>query len=366
MVQNRFYQLALTHETPSLFLSKSRILESYYALQRALPGVTLYYAVKANNTRDIIKTLHDTGSCFDVCTNAEIDLVRKENISPSQCLHTHPVKRDSDIQYALDFGIEIFVADNMNEIKKLLPYKDRLRVLIRLSIQNPTCPVNLSHKFGVAPQEAFQLIQDAAAAGIRIEGLAFHAGSQNENALKYIEALEYCRDLCRLSALAGIELKTIDIGGGFPIDYLQPTLPITQYCQQINEYLERYFNHYRIIAEPGRFICGPAGVLAAKVIGKSIRDGIVWYFIDEGMYGCFSGKVYDHADYPMRLPKGGKKIPSTIAGPTCDSTDVVYENVLLPELEIGDILLFDAMGAYTNASATTFNGYPKAPVIMVD
>jgi ornithine decarboxylase len=352
--------------TPTVFISESRIRTNFRTMQSALPGVELYYAVKSNGHDDLVRVLRDEGASFDLASNGEIDLMRSCDISAQRCIHTHPVKRDSDIRYALDYGIRIFVADNEQELQKLVPYKDHLSVLIRLSIKNPFAVVNLSHKFGVAPENAFSLIKKAHAMGLDIEGLAFHVGSQNENIIKYIEALEYCRDICKMAALAGITLRTIDIGGGFPIDYLSPVMPMQQFCQSINEYLERYFANYRIIAEPGRSISGSTATLAARVMGKSLRDGVRWYFIDDGVYGSFSGKIYDHAEYPMQLAKSGERYTSTIAGPTCDSIDILYENIALPELEIGDILMFESMGSYTIASASTFNGIPKPRVVMIE
>jgi ornithine decarboxylase len=202
--------------------------------------------------------------------------------------------------------------------------------------------------------------------GLTISGISFHVGSQNESPLKYIEALDFCRDICRKAALSGIILDIIDIGGGFPINYLNPVLPVQRFCQPINEYLERYFSKYRIIAEPGRVLSGPCMVLAAKVMGKSLRSGVWWYYLDEGVYGSFSGKIYDHAEYPLLVPRTGETFNSVLAGPTCDSIDVLYENIALPCLEIGDVLLFDSMGAYTTASASNFNGFPKAKIVLID
>jgi ornithine decarboxylase len=352
--------------TPTLFMSDSRIRENYRALKAALPNVQLFYAVKANSTEPLVRILAEEGSSFDVSTAAEIDLVRACRVKPGRCIHTHPVKRDGDIRYALEYGIRIFVADNEWELSKFLPYRKKVKVLVRMSIENPAAMVNLSHKFGVAPSKTFGLIRKAHAMGLTVAGISFHCGSQNESHVKYLEALGYCRDICRKAALNKIPIEIIDIGGGFPITYLKSVPPIMQFCRPINEYLDRYFSNYRVIAEPGRYICGTSMTLAARVIGKSLRKGVMWYYLDEGLYGSFSGKVYDHTDYPMVLGKAGKKINSVLAGPTCDSTDIVYENIYLPELEVGDVLLFGSMGAYTTASATNFNGFPKAGIVVVD
>jgi ornithine decarboxylase len=363
---SRVQSLVKNHGTPTLFLSENRLRESYRRLKTALPGVALYYAVKSNAAIEFVSILKKEGAYFDVCSNGEIDVIRQAGISSDICLNTHPIHRDSDIRYALDFGIKLFVIDNENEIPKFLPYRDKAELLIRLSIQNPNCLVNLSHKFGVAPELAFDLIRKTAEAGLNVKGICFHCGSQNQNALKYLEALEYCRDICRKAALRRIPIEIIDIGGGFPIDYLTPVQPIEEFCAPINEYLERYFSRYRIIAEPGRVLSGPAMTLATRVIGKSLRSGVWWYYLDEGVYGSFSGKIYDHADYPMFLSRPGQRYDSVLAGPTCDSIDVPYEHIALPLLDIGDLLVFESMGAYTSASASTFNGFTKAKIVIAE
>ena len=359
-------ELVGEHGTPTLFLSAGRLRENYRTLRSALPGVDLYYAVKANPLPEVVAILQQEGSFFDIASCGEIEVVRSRGIDGARCIHTNPIKRDSDIRAALDFGIDTFVVDNPSELAKFGPYRDAARLLIRLSIQNPQCLVNLSHKFGVRPDRAMELIREARDRGLAVEGIAFHCGSQNENVLKYIEALDYCRDICRMAAVEGCALNTIDIGGGFPVDYVNPVAPVAQFCRPINEYLERYFATYRVIAEPGRAVCGSALTLATRVIGTSIREGIRWYYIDDGLYGSFSGKVFDHADYPMYVPRSGQRHTSTIAGPTCDSIDVPYENIALPELKVGDVLLFGTMGAYTNATATRFNALPPAKVVTVD
>jgi len=364
---NRVQDLVRQHGTPVLFLSEGRARESYRTLAAALPGVDLHYAVKSNAQPELISMFDGEGAFFDVCSNGEIDVLKGLGISAERCIHTHPIKRDGDIRYALDYGLDIFVVDNEDELLKFVQYKDRARLLVRMSIQNPGCLVNLSQKFGVTPEKTFDLIKKAHGMGLRVFGISFHAGSQNENPLKYIEALEYCKDICGKAALAGINIEVIDIGGGFPISYLTQVMPMAAFCRPIVDYLSRYFANYRIIAEPGRVLSGPTMTLAANVIGRSYRNGAWWYYLDEGIYGSFSGKMFDHADYPMFLtPRPGERYNSVLAGPTCDSIDVLYENIHLPMLEIGDTLVFESMGAYTVASACNFNGFPKAKLVVVE
>jgi ornithine decarboxylase len=360
------HQLANRHGTPLLAVSKGRVQENYRTLKAALPGVELFYAAKSNPLSDIISILDKEGSSFDVCTNGEIDILKQCGVRGNRCIHTHPIKQDHEIRYALDFGIIHFVVDNEAELDKLIPYKDRAQLIVRISIQNPSSLVNLSYKFGIVPAKAFGLIEKAIARGLKVAGLSFHAGSQNENNLKYIEALEYCRDICRKAALTGHPLEIIDIGGGFPINYLTAVPSMVSFCQPIEEYLDSFFSGYRVIAEPGRAISGTTATLVTRIVGKSLRDDVWWYYCDDGIYNSLSGKIFDHISYPFSVGRDGPRSPAVLAGPTCDSTDIIYENITLPSLEIGDLVIFDSMGAYTSVSATNFNGYPKAKIIIVD
>ena len=285
----RIKELAAVHGTPTLYLSVGRLKGAYNTLSEAMPGVALYYAVKSNASPEIISILKGEGSYFDVCTNGEIDIVSQCGVAPIRCIHTHPIKRDGDIRYALDFGMRIFVVDNEDELVKFLPYKDKAELLIRMSIQNPGCLVNLSHKFGVAPERTFSLLQKAHDMGLKVKGLSFHAGSQNENPYKYIEALEYCRDICRKAALRGINIEVIDIGGGFPIEYLTPVPAMAQFCHPVNEYLERYFKKYKS-SQSRRVLSGPSMTLATKVMGRALRNGVWWYYLMRGFTVRFPEK----------------------------------------------------------------------------
>ena len=366
------------HGAPLLILSPQVAQEQYRAIQSALPGVDCHYALKPLPHPAIVQALQQIDGYFDLCSNGEVDVVEQVGIDPARCIHTHPIKRDSDIRHALDYGVETFVFDNLNELSKFIPYRDRITLLCRLSFRSSDAVVDLSWKFGAQPQDGLGLITAARDMGLQVEGLSFHVGSQNLNAAKYLEAIGFCRKLFNLAALEGIQLNTLDIGGGFPVPYLEPIMDLHHYCAPIIEALQQQFPHTRLIAEPGRFIAGPSMVLVSSVMGKAERQGITWYYLDEGLYGSYSGKLYDHCDYhifPLSDLATDKSTPETsqrvlhqsiIAGPTCDSVDVIYENIMLPELEPGDLLISPMMGAYTSASATEFNFFPKTPIVVVD
>jgi ornithine decarboxylase len=317
----------------------------------------------------VIDTLASEGSCFDLATTGEVELVRQAGIPPSRCIHTHPIKRDQDIQAAVGFGVKTFVADNPDEIRKFAGYAGRVALLIRVSFRSPAAVVDLSRKFGCDPEAAPGLVELAMSLGIEVIGLSFHEGSQSLSPDTKLHAIESCAAIIRATQGCGMATPaTLDIGGGFPIDYIEPAVPVEEFCAPIRRALAAIPEGTRVIAEPGRFICGPAGTVLTTVMGRAWREGRWWYYLDDGLYGSFSGQLYDHARYPIEPLReaDGPRFHSVLAGPTCDSIDVIAEDIELPELQAGDILVGRQMGAYTVASATDFNFFPRARILAVN
>ena len=203
---------------------------------------------------------------------------------------------------------------------------------------------------------------------MRVRGLSFHVGSQATDPTKYVEAIQACTNLIAEALLAGLpSLDVLDIGGGFPVPYNEAVMPIDEFCAPIRAALAKLPAHVRVIAEPGRFIAAPAAIAVSSVMGKAKRDGRWWYYLDDGLYGSYSGQLFDHAKYPVAaLRDGGELFESVLAGPTCDSIDVIDDNILLPELEVGDLVVGRMMGAYTWASATDFNFFKRAKVVVMN
>lgn len=355
--------------SPLLVIDCDIIRRQYHALAGALPGVDLHFALKPLPERTVVQVLEREGSWFDLATNGEVDLVRDAGIPASRCVHTHPIKRDSDIRHALEYGVTTFVVDNPDEIAKFTPYRERVRLLLRVAFSSREAIVDLSRKFGCEPAAALDLVALAAKSGIRITGFSFHVGSQVARPDMYVEAIATCGDFIGQAAGRGLgPLDTLDIGGGFAIDYLEPAPAIDEFCRPIRAALARLPEGVRVIAEPGRYICGPAGIALSTVMGRSMRGGRWWYYLDDGIYGSFSGQLYDHSRYPVApvAPHAGPILPCVLSGPTCDSIDVIAEDIPMPELAAGDLLLGCQMGAYTNATATDFNFFPRARVLVVN
>jgi ornithine decarboxylase len=359
--------LVARYGSPLFLIDAERVRRQYRRLAAALPGVDLHYALKPLPHSSVIDTLQTEGACFDLATNGEVELVRRLKVAPERCIHTHPIKRDSDIRTALAFGVDRFVIDNPDELRKFVKYRSRCSLLIRVSFSSPEARCDLSRKFGCEPQAVPDLLRLATELRIKIDGLSFHVGSQAAGPAMFVEAIAKCGELMRAAVQMGHDLGILDIGGGFPVDYLQRCMPIEEFCAPIRAALEALSPTTRVIAEPGRYISAPAAIAVASGMGRALRDGHWWYYLDDGLYGSYSGQIYDHAAYPVEaLVAAGTTYPSVLAGPTCDSIDVIKEHMDLPKLDVGDLIVGREMGAYTWASASEFNFFPRATVLALD
>jgi len=359
--------LVSRYGSPLLVIDSARVRGQYRRLAAALPGVDLHYALKPLPHASVVATLLEEGACFDLATNGEVEVVRRLKVPPERCIHTHPIKREGDIRTALAYGVNRFVVDNPDELRKFVKFRARTSLLIRVSFRSPDAVCDLSRKFGCEPAAVAELCRLAAELRIKIDGLSFHVGSQAAGPGMFVEAIAKCGELLRTAAEIGHAPVMLDIGGGFPVDYLEAGMPIEEFCAPIVRALQELPSGLRIIAEPGRYIAAPAAISVTSVMGRALRDGRWWYYLDDGLYGSYSGQLFDHAKYPVEaLVEGGETYPTVLAGPTCDSIDVIRENLRLPKLEMGDLVIGRVMGAYTWASATEFNLFPRATVLALD
>lgn len=362
----RLRALAERHGTPLLVLDCAELEHRYASLSAALPGVGLYYAIKALPDRNAIRTLAACGAGFDVASAGELALLRSEGVEPRRSIHTHPIKKPADIKAALRFGCTTFVVDNPAELEKFLPFRHRVGLLLRIRFRNPGAICDLSRKFGCSPEEAPMLLARARQLGIAVKGLSFHVGSQSDGAATHVEAVRSCAALIARERALGSPLSVLDIGGGFPADYSGRETDIVDWCRPIVEALDGLPSNIEVIAEPGRYLVASAVTGVFSVVGQAVRDDGRWYYLDDGVYGSFSGQLFDHGRYPLEALADGPTSLATLAGPTCDSIDVIAEQVELPVLSIGDLVVGRMMGAYTAASATDFNALPRARLVTIN
>ncbi len=356
-------------KTPFLALSAKQAGRNYDRLQAALPGVRIHYAVKPNNHPAILREINNRGGSFEVCSLGEMKRVLAIGVNPSDLIHTHPIKSVDEFDGAIEAGIDTFVIDNFEEAKKLHRYTDqKLRILIRYRISTSTSAVvNLQYKFGCSTEDVLPLAQKVSEAGHEYYGLSFHIGSQCTNSANYVIAIRTAHRLINRLDANGFDSRVLDIGGGFPVTYVEPVPSIEDFCQPITEALNQQIRpDIKVISEPGRYIAASAATLVCSIIGKSFRDGKIWYYLDDGLYSTFSGQLYDQCKYPVITQRQGQPHLSVLSGPTCDSFDVMYDGLLIPEHEVGDKLIFTKTGAYCEVSGSNFNSLKRPDYVLVD
>lgn len=360
--------LVTKHGSPLLVLDCARVRAQYRRLVDALPGVDLHYAMKALPHPAVISTLNDEGSCFDVSSSGEIEVLRASKVFAEKVIHTHPIKSDRTIRDALDFGCRRFVVDNAAEMLKFVPYRDSVTLLLRVGYPSVDAAVDLSKKFGCHPDDAFALLELGQRLHLPIGGLSFHVGSQCATPRAHVRAIDRCVALIARAQASGVaSLRLLDLGGGFPAPYRGGSVEIEDFCAPMRLALKAIPPQVRVVAEPGRYIAAPAVTGIASVVGKAWRGNAFWYYLDDGVFGSFNGRMFDPgAYYPLSTVSEsvGPLHPSVLAGPTCDSIDILEESIVLPELNLGDLIVADMMGAYTTVCASEFNSLPRAKIVV--
>lgn len=356
--------LTQTNQERLLVFQRSKAKERFDLLVQNLLNVTPYYAVKSCSHPELLKTLNDIGCNFDVATTGEIRLLQELNINANKTIHTHPIKSDQDIKDGIEYGCTAFVVDNLLEIDKFIPYANTVQLLLRLSFPNPNNKIDLSKKFGCTVADTDVMLQRCSDLGLSVLGISFHVGSQTLDNQYYIKALEQCVKIFNDHP----KLKVLDIGGGFPVEYLNIKIDYTEYFKPINNLVQTFIQKgIRVICEPGRFISGPSFYSISSVVGMSERNNQPWYYINNGVYGLYSGVIFDYVQYQMCVFSSETEVrPSMITGPTCDSIDMIASDVDLPNLKIGDLIIGFNMGAYTLATCSKFNGIEIPLVLDID
>ena len=356
--------LAEKYGTPLLVLSLEQIEKNYNLLRTHMPRVKVFYAIKANPHRRILELMRDLGSNFDVASDGEIMELASLGVDGSRMIYANPMKTVNGLRACRNAGVGKMTFDSAGEIDKMARECPGATALLRIRIDNSSAHVDLNKKFGAAREQALELLQRAKAAGLDAAGIAFHVGSQTTSADPYLNALDIAREIFEEAAANGMQLRIMDIGGGFPIPEPKVRFNLAEMLKQINARLDEDFPGVEIWCEPGRFICGTAVNLITSVIGVTERGGQPWYFLDDGLYGTFSGVLFDQWDFKLISFKEGEQVAATFAGPSCDSLDIMFRGKMTVRQEEGDLILVPICGAYTSASATTFNGFSKANFVV--
>lgn len=376
MKRTELARIARKHGTPVVVIDHDEIRRNYASFRRHLPRVQAYYAVKANPAPEIVRTLYAAGASFDVASFPEFMLVyrnvrhlpakARQDFIWDKIIYANPVKPEETLR-KLDRYRPLVTYDNEAELAKIKKHAPRAGVALRLRVPNTGSMVELSSKFGCDPGEAADLIDEAFRLGLVVEGLSFHVGSQCTNFENFVQALGMAAAVRNEAASRGHDIRILDIGGGFPVAYDRHVKPLRDLARVVNVEIARLFPpDMEILAEPGRYLVATAATAVARVIGKAVRDGRVCYYIDDSVYHTFSGLIFDHCPYHFKAMKRGKTEISAVFGQTCDGLDTISRAEDLPELEIGDLVYSENIGAYSNASSTWFNGFPPAKVVHVN
>jgi len=354
--------------TPCLVVDLAVIDAKYHALERALPGADIYYAVKANPAPEIIMRLAKLGSFFDTASVGEIRKVLAAGGAPARISFGNTIKKAADIAWAHEAGVQLFAFDSAAELKKIAAHAPGARVFCRILVTGGGALWPLNRKFGCDPRMAADLLIEAQALGLDPYGVSFHVGSQQLDPVQWHAAIDGACRVFEMAAAAGVTLQMLDLGGGFPARYGDRIADIGVYGDTIMQAVKARFGATlpALIVEPGRYLVGDAGVLETEVVlisTKAYDDDKRWVYVDIGRYGGLAETEGEAIRYRIEPAQAhnASQAPVVIAGPTCDSADILYDKAgyTLPlDLKIGDRLRLMSAGAYTTTySAVNFNGF---------
>ena len=354
--------------TPCLIVDLETIRQRCAALRAALPNARIFYAVKANPAPAVIAALAGMDIGFELASTGEIDRCLALGIGADRFCFGNTVKRERDIAWAHALGIDLYGFDSPSELDKLAKAAPGARVFCRLSVHGRGAEWPLTRKFGCSPRLAAELLVRARALGLRPTGVSFHVGSQQTDPGQWAIAIAHATRIFRACQRQGIALELLNVGGGLPAQYRTPVPPLAHYVEAITAAVSRQFGESppQLMIEPGRYMVGDAGILRAQVLliaRHGSHDRRRWVYLDAGRYNGLAETQGERIHYPIRTPHdAGAREPAVLAGPTCDSTDIIYDraNYTLPlDLAIGDPLDFLSAGAYTASYASVeFNGFP--------
>ena len=359
------YIAASDEAPPYILMDREVVREKVSLIGKHIRNSRVFYAVKANPDREVLLFLNSFGIGFEIASEGELQMLASLGVEPERIITSNPIKTLKFLEQAVSYGIKYYAYDSVAEVEKLSRYAPGCNVYVRLSVPNEGSEWPLSKKFGVELDEAGGLLLSAKKRGLNPVGITFHVGSQCNNVYNWNSAIEKARDLWEVAEQNGIRFSMLNIGGGYPIHYTKNVVDIETIEKQIDRAIAKKFpKDVEIFIEPGRAVVGDAGIFVATVIGKARRGDENWLYIDVGV---FNGLMESIGGIKYVYIVGSRNEPErwTIAGPSCDSFDVIDHGVLLPEPEIGNRILILSSGAYTVSYASEFNGFSIPKTILI-
>jgi ornithine decarboxylase len=375
----RFLKFSRDLETPCIVVNLQTIKNNFTRLKGFFPYTDIYYAVKANPETEIVSMLAEMGSNFDIASRPELDMILALGIAPERISYGNTIKKARDISWFYERGVRMFATDSKEDLKNIAQNAPGSRIYVRILLESSTsADWPLSRKFGCHPDMAYDLLIMARDMGLTPYGISFHVGSQQRDIGVWDDAIAKTKYLfTSLEEDEGIRLSMINMGGGFPASYTQPTNDLGEYAAEIKRYLIDDFGDDlpKIVLEPGRSLVGNSGILASEVVLISRKNNTAlnrWIYLDTGQFNGLIETMDEAIKYPIVTSKdasGVKEAEVIIAGPTCDSMDILYENYkyrLPVDLKIGDRLYFLSTGAYTGSYASvSFNGFKPIKTYII-
>ena len=362
-------------ETPCLVIDLDLVEYNYRRMKELLPAAHIFYAVKANPAAQVLSRLANAGSKFDTASRGEIEMVQAAGVSVDRISFGNTIKKEKDIAWAYQQGVRLFAFDSEAELQKLARVAPGARVFCRVLVDCGGAEWPLSKKFGCAPEMAKDLLRKAKDWGLDAYGISFHVGSQQTDLEQWDRALAQVSQMFFALAEAGVDLRMVNLGGGFPARYRAEVSSIDAYCEAVGRALVRHFGNRmpEVIMEPGRSMVGDAGVIQSEVVlvsRKAANDRKRWVYLDIGKFSGLAETMDESIKYRLRTPRDGTRVgPVVLAGPTCDSADILYEKTeyKLPlSLKPGDKVEILSTGAYTTTySSVAFNGFQPLKSICI-
>ena len=350
---------------PFLLIDSSIIREKARRFAAAMPRVRPHYAVKANPDPRVLRIMIEESAGFEIASVAELDLLLAQGVAAADIFYSNPVKSRDHIVNAAAKGVEWYVIDSLEELKKIHSIKPDAKLYLRIDTPNIGSDWPLAGKFGAHPSEVRDIIATAVRLKADLAGVAFHVGSQCRNPENWRVGIEKSRAVFDQMSKVGLNPRLLNIGGGFPVRHVKPIPAIEVIGEVVNRALEAFPAKVKVIAEPGRFLVSDAGYFVCRIMGTATRANKRWMHLDAGLFGGII-ETAEGLKYKIRTDRAGPDIPWNVAGPTCDSIDVVMRDEPLPsDLQEGDYLYLRNAGAYTTAYASNFNGFPLPEVRVI-
>jgi ornithine decarboxylase len=350
---------------PLLLVDSSIVRDKARRFSAAMPRVRPHYAVKANPDPRVLKTLIAEGAGFEIASIAELDILLALGVPADEVFYSNPMKSREYVAYAAARGVEWFVVDSVEELRKVHSVKADAKLYLRIDTPNIGSDWPLGGKFGAHAGEIRDILATAAKIKADLAGVAFHVGSQCRNPENWRVAIEKARTVFDHMTKLGLKPRLLNIGGGYPVRHVKPIPSIEVIAEVVNRALEAFPADVRVIAEPGRYMVSDAGFFVCRIVGTTTRAGKRWMYLDAGLFGGII-ETTEGLRYRISTDRSGPDVSWTVAGPTCDSIDIVMRDEPLPsDLQEGDFVYLRNAGAYTTAYASNFNGFPLPEVRVI-